>query len=77
LFEKRLIEKYLKVGNKCPISGVELTETDLLSVQGETERERERERQQMYHRRKRENRGRRERWGGGKGEMTSEGELRR
>jgi hypothetical protein len=35
LFEKRLIEKYLKVGNKCPISGVELAETDLLGVQGE------------------------------------------
>lgn len=35
LFERRLIEKYLKVGNKCPISGVELAETDLLSVQGE------------------------------------------
>ena len=34
LFEKRLIEKYLKAGNKCPISGVELLETDLLSVQG-------------------------------------------
>ena len=35
LFERRLIEKYLKVGNKCPVSGVELAETDLLSVQGE------------------------------------------
>ena len=29
-----MIEKYLKAGNKCPISGVELSETDLLNVQG-------------------------------------------
>lgn len=34
LFERRLIEKYLTAGGKCPISGVDLNETDLLSVQG-------------------------------------------
>ena len=41
LFEKRLIEKYLKAGNKCPISGVELAETDLLHVQGKRRQEEE------------------------------------
>ena len=34
LFERRLIEKYLAAGGKCPISGMDLSETDLLPVQG-------------------------------------------
>jgi pre-mRNA-processing factor 19 len=33
LYEKRLIEKYLKADSKCPITGVELSDQDLLSVQ--------------------------------------------
>ena len=34
LFERRLIEKYLTAGGKCPISGMDLSESDLLPVQG-------------------------------------------
>jgi hypothetical protein len=34
LFEKRLIEKYLKEHGKCPVTGVDMVVEDLLSVQG-------------------------------------------
>eukprot|EP00607_Mallomonas_marina_P010929 CAMPEP_0182424146 /NCGR_PEP_ID=MMETSP1167-20130531/10268_1 /TAXON_ID=2988 /ORGANISM="Mallomonas Sp, Strain CCMP3275" /LENGTH=506 /DNA_ID=CAMNT_0024603717 /DNA_START=143 /DNA_END=1660 /DNA_ORIENTATION=- len=33
LYERRLIEKYIEVEGKCPVSGVELVESDLIPVQ--------------------------------------------
>lgn len=34
IYERRLIEKYLKDKQVCPVSGQTMTETDLLAVQG-------------------------------------------
>ncbi len=34
LFEKRLIEKYIKDQGKCPVTGEDLSAEDLLTVQG-------------------------------------------
>jgi pre-mRNA-processing factor 19 len=34
LYERRLIEKYIKDNGKCPVTGNDLNEEDLLSVKG-------------------------------------------
>lgn len=34
LYEKRLIEKYLKETGKCPVTGKEMSEDDILPIQG-------------------------------------------
>ena len=35
LYEKRLVEKYLREEGKCPVTGAEMTEEDLIEVKGE------------------------------------------
>ena len=34
IFERRLIEKYIKEEGKCPVTGMELSDIDLITVQG-------------------------------------------